>query len=172
MRRHRSSAVRDRPAQLPVGGVRSFVIVENQLPRRPLLWDRMGAPRRGNLRLPCRRLIRRPFRLLRRWVYEVFFLRLFEVFFLRLRHGSDLRVFEVFFLRLILAASGRLWLLQAASGRLWLLQTLRLPCAAAGRRGGAKALAANGRHLLLDGFASLGFASLALFVGFGRPQPG
>ena len=108
----------------------------------------MFAPRRGNLRLPCRRLIRRPFRLLRR------------------------RVFEVFFLRLILAASGRLWLLQAASGRLWLLQTLRLPCAAAGRRGGAKALAANGRHLLLDGFASLGFASLALFVGFGRPQPG
>ena len=70
-------------------------------------------------------MIRRPFRLLRR------------------------RVFEVFFLRLILAASSRLWLLQAASGRLWLLPTLRLPCAAAGRRGGARALAASGRHLLL-----------------------
>ena len=49
------------------------------------------------------------------------------------------RVFEVFFLSLILVASGRLW---------W-LQTLRLPCAAACRRGGARALATSGRHLRL-----------------------
>ena len=51
--------------------------------------------------------------------------------------------------RFIFAANGRLWLLQAANVRLCLLPTLRLLCAAAGRRGGARALAASGRHLLL-----------------------
>ena len=112
---------------------------------------RLAAGNRGHVRRPCRLLLFGPLGLLCGRVLEVVVFKEDPVIIVVIRWNASGRLWLFQTLRLrCAAAAGRRRRRRgaktlAASGRQLLLRLRRLPCAAAGRCGGAQTLAANGR---------------------------